>query len=689
MRAVSLVLASCLVGACGGAPAAPAKPTPGPAVVVAPSRPAPPSIHHALGHPADTVTPKVAFFQNAVNSQVKLSPDGKHLVWLAPRNNVPLPMLASIDDLKAASPIATDTTRPVTNVFWTADGTHILYFQDPNGDGNSHVFRYDLAGGKVIDLVPIKGARVDLLGIGPRKPNLLVVGINDRDPSWDDIYDVDIKTGDRKRIFVNTEQVTQFTLDNNLVPRVGMKVLADGSAQLLLTTADSKLVPWDTIPAAERDTTRFLGIDPTDQVGWMTDSRDRDTAAMFAVDLRTKKRRLLAEDAHVDAVTGFVDPATFEIAGVGFNDLRQGWKIIAKKVQPDAAALDAISQGAWEITSATRDGAQWLVQVTGDIQPSTYYLYDRKARKAKLLMTEAPALDVMALSPMQAYAIPARDGARLVAYATVPREHDPDHRGIPDHPLPAILMIGPDPSVRLVWTYNAVHQWLAARGYVVITTNTRGASGFGKAFAHAGDRQWGRAMQDDLVDVVRALVAKQVVDPAKVCIAGISYGGYAALTGLERDADTFACGIDILGPTDLAEAAKQVPLQVVPMFVQHIGDPTTPDGLAALKAISPVTHADAITKPILLINSAEPGTTKQAQEIIDLLVKHHAPVTYLTFPDEAGGSIDKPANSFAMLAVFEAYLSEQLGGPFEPMAPEARAASSLTAVIGGERVPGL
>jgi len=456
MRAVSLVLAVGVV-ACGGAPASPAgKPTTGAAAGAAPTPAAPataaPSpVHHALGHPADTVTPKVAFFQNPVNTLVKLSPDGKHLVWLAPRNNVPLPVLAPIDNLNAGTPIATDTTRPVTNVFWTADGAHILYFQDPGGDGNSHVFRYDLEGGKVIDLVPIKGARIDLLGVGPKKPNLLVVGINDRDPNWDDIYDIDIKTGDRKRIFVNTEQVTQFTLDNQLAPRVAMKVLADGSAQLLLTSGDGKLVPWDTIPAADRDTTRFLGLDPTNQVGWMTDGRDRDTAAMFAVDLKTKKRKLLAEDAHVDAVTGFVDPATFDIAGVGFDDLRQGWKIIAKKLAPDAAALDAISHGAWEITSATRDGNQWVVQVTGDVQPSSYYLYDRKTRKAKLLMTESPALDAMALSPMQAYELTARDGTRLVAYATVPREHDPDHKGIPDHPLPAILMIGPDPTVRLVW----------------------------------------------------------------------------------------------------------------------------------------------------------------------------------------------------------------------------------------------
>jgi dipeptidyl aminopeptidase/acylaminoacyl peptidase len=295
----------------------------------------------------------------------------------------------------------------------------------------------------------------------------------------------------------------------------------------------------------------------------------------------------------------------------------------------------------------------------------------------------------MALSSMTPFEVIARDGLRLVAFATVPREHDLGHTGVPDHPLPAVIMLGPDPSQRLVWTYNPIHQWLASRGYVVLTTNTRGAGGFGKAFLQAGGRQWGRKMQDDIIDVLKAAIAKGMIDPTKVCIAGLSYGGYAALMGLARDGDLFACGIDVLGPTDLEASAKLIPPQLAQVFSARIGDPSTADGLAALRQVSPQALAGNITKPLLVVQSADRASAEMVTKFVDALVTHKAPVSYLTFPDEQADEIDKPGNSYAMLGVIEAFLSEQLGGPFEPLPPEAMAGTSLTAVVGGERVPGL
>jgi hypothetical protein len=332
MRAVSLglVIAACACGGGEGRPVAPHTPGTGSGAGAATgsdaagSAGAAPKVH-AQGHPASTLTPRVAFFQNATNSGARLSPDGKQIVWLAPRNNVPLPLLAPIDNLKAASPVAADTTRPVTGVYWTADGKHLLYQQDPTGDGNQHLFRYDVADGKAIDLVPIKGARVDLLGIGPRKPNVVIVGMNDRDSQWDDLYSVDLKTGDKKRIVVNSDDISQFILDDDLVPRFGAKQAADGSGELVTITPKGAFEHWDAFTAEDAASTRLLGIDPTGKIVWMLDARLRDTAAVFAVDIKTKKKKLLAEDPHVDAISGFVNPVTLDLAAVGFYDLRGTW----------------------------------------------------------------------------------------------------------------------------------------------------------------------------------------------------------------------------------------------------------------------------------------------------------------------------------------------------------------------------
>ena len=127
------------LAACGGTAAVPApKPTPKPAPA--------PAIPHAQGNPSPTVPDRVQFFHDPVNTQVRISPDGKRLAWIVPRNNVPLPVFSPVDDLKSTTPAATDTTRAVTGVFWTPDSNHLIYLQD-QGDGSSHVFRYDFADG--------------------------------------------------------------------------------------------------------------------------------------------------------------------------------------------------------------------------------------------------------------------------------------------------------------------------------------------------------------------------------------------------------------------------------------------------------------------------------------------------------------------------------------------------------------
>ena len=147
--------------------------------------------------------------------------------------------------------------------------------------------------------------------------------------------------------------------------------------------------------------------------------------------------------------------------------------------------------------------------------------------------------------------------------------------------MPLALCVHGGPWARDGFGYNALHQWLANRGYAVLSVNFRASTGFGKAFVTAGDGEWGARMQDDLFDAVDALVAQKLVDPAKVAILGGSYGGYAALAGLAFTPKRFACGVDIVGPSNLETLLASIPPYWEPMkalFHRAVGDPSRPRG---------------------------------------------------------------------------------------------------------------
>jgi dipeptidyl aminopeptidase/acylaminoacyl peptidase len=181
--------------------------------------------------------------------------------------------------------------------------------------------------------------------------------------------------------------------------------------------------------------------------------------------------------------------------------------------------------------------------------------------------------------------------------------------------------------------YNGYHQWLANRGYAVLSVNYRGSTGFGKAYISAADLQWGSKMHDDLIDAVDWAVKNGVTTKDKVAIMGGSYGGYATLAGLTFTPDTFVCGVDIVGPSNLATLLKTIPAYWEPIklqFYKRMGDPTTPEGQKLLHDASPLFKADAIKKPLLIGQGANDPRVNQAEsdQIVKAMADKKIPVTY-------------------------------------------------------------
>src|SRR5665213_659365 len=304
-------------------------------------------------------------------------------------------------------------------------------------------------------------------------------------------------------------------------------------------------------------------------------------------------------------------------------------------------------------------------------------------------MVSRKALVGKALASMRPVVLTSRDGLKMVSYLSLPKEVKGEK---PEKPLPMVLLVHGGPWARDGWGFNPYHQLLTDRGYAVLSVNFRGSTGFGKKFVNAGNFEWGRKMHDDLLDAVDWAVKEKIADPAKVAIMGGSYGGYAALAGLTFTPDVFACGVDIVGPSNLNTLLSSIPAYWEAMRVQlhkRVGDPTTPEGQALLKARSPLTRADAIVRPLLIGQGANDPRVKQAEsdQIVTAMQSKSIPVTYVLFPDEGHG-FARPENSIAFYAAAEHFLAACLGGRAEPFG-DAVTASTMTVPEGAEFAPGL
>ena len=302
------------------------------------------------------------------------------------------------------------------------------------------------------------------------------------------------------------------------------------------------------------------------------------------------------------------------------------------------------------------------------------------------------ALENLSLAKMHSVVIESRDGLDLVNYYTLPIGSDSDSDGRPDEPLPMVLLVHGGPWARVTWDYDPWQQWLANRGYVVFSTNFRGSTGYGKDFINAGNLEWGGKMNNDLIDAVNWTIQEGIADPDRVAIMGGSYGGYATLWGMTNTPDTFACGVDLVGISNLTSFFETIPPYWQPqidLWATRMGDARTEEGRAFLTKRSPLTYVDRIEKPLLISQGANDPRVKQAEsdQIVQAMQDANIPVTYLLYTDEGHG-FARPENWQSFFAVTETFLAEHLGGRYEPIGDDLEG-SSVTVPVGAEEVPGL
>ncbi|MCP4981105.1 MAG: S9 family peptidase [Gammaproteobacteria bacterium] len=643
-----------------------------------------------IDHSDLPLIPRKLLFSNPDRASVTISPDGSQLMWLAPLDGVLNIWIAPRETPAAARAITKDCGQGIRSCFWTYNKDIVLSLQDKNGDENWHLYAIEPASGKSVDLTPFEGVRAEFYTRRPSYPNDVIVGLNHRNPKWHDIYRINIVTGECNLILEHNRFLGIVT-DNNLEIRLAAEMAEDGGL-IYHRLVDGKWQPWQIIPAEDMLTTNIAGFDKTNETLYMRDSRERNTSALVAINLATGKKTALATDDKADIAGVALHPSERNIQAVTFFHERMCRQILDKSVEADFALLHDPDKGDLGLTSRSHDDNFWIVCYTLDNAPLSYYLYERQKACTKYLFTHRKALENHKLAKMNPVWIKARDSLDLLGYYSLPPGTDNQKTGIPDQPLPLVFTPHGGPWGRDYWSFHGWHQWLANRGYAVLSVNFRASTGFGKAFVNAGNLEWGDKIILDQQDAVQWAVDTGIADPSRLAVFGGSFGGYSALAGLTFTPELFACGVDLVGIANLVTWMQTLPAYWEPMrglFSERVGDLDSVEGRTLLEKHSPINYVDRICKPLLVGQGANDPRVKQAEsdQIVRAMQAKGIPVTYALYPDEGHGFV-RPQNNLSFYSLVEAFLAKHIGGRCEPIGNDFEGSSAMI-LAGVEQIPGL
>ena len=635
--------------------------------------------------------PRELIFGNPTYSSVQISHDGELVSYLAPLDGVMNIWVAPADDIGAAKAVTSDTGRGIRGYGWVAGMNRLVYIQDKGGDENFLLYGVDPATGEETNYTPFENTRVRFIASDEDIPGKQIIGINNRDPRWHDAYELDIETGELTLIYENTDDFGSFVFDNDLKLRFAQKSTSAGGAEYYQRTDDG----WDLFMEVSPDdlyTTTLAGFSEDNETLYVIESVGRDTGALFAMDMASGDKTLIASDDRADIGGTWRDSETGEPYVYAVTYDKTQYTALDARGEEILAKLNDRFEGEVSLASTTQDDSTWVIVNTEADKVPTYYVWDREAETFTRLFAVRPELEDKTLASMTPEFIESRDGLTLVSYLTLPPGSDSDGDGRPDKPVPMVLNVHGGPWARDFYGYNSTAQWLSNRGYAVLRVNFRGSTGFGKSFVNAGDLEWGLKMHDDLIDAVDWAVDQGVTNEDTIAIIGGSYGGYATLAGLTITPETFACGVDIVGPSNLKTLLDSIPPyweSFRRVLEKRVGDPNTDEGLAILEAASPLNKVDAISKPLLIGQGANDPRVKQAEsdQIVTAMQEKGIPVTYVLFPDEGHG-FARPENRLAFYGVAEGFLSTCLGGRAEAIGDDFNG-SSLTVPAGADVIDGL
>jgi dipeptidyl aminopeptidase/acylaminoacyl peptidase len=621
------------------------------------------------------------FFRHPAYSYMTLSPDGTSIAALAPvvgRQNV------VVIDVKTrqAKPITGERTRDIVEVHWVNSNRLVVR------TGTLSTAAFESKGGALYSInkdgsntrMLAEGGSDEQMGGGFRVTARAMQIVRTMPGESNDIIGLEhvfspgaaSRTGQLFRVDTTTSRRTELSggkpdsgeseswvVDNRGVPRA---LVTYSGGRLRIYYRAGVDAPWRKLDEYAYTSPGWapLAVSDDGKSLIVSDQRTRDKAAIVRYDPETKSfGDVLAAHPQVDLRDLLYSEG--RAVGVRFNADRIGQAWFDDDLARIQRGVDAAFPDKVNLLSWSRDRSLVLVTSFGDTTPGSFYLFDTKARKMEWLLDRAPWIKPEELAPMRPVRYTARDGLVIPAYLTLPKGREKN--------APLVVMVHGGPWVDGdTWGYHPEVQFLASRGYAVLQPNFRGTTRYGWKHFASSFGQWGLAMQDDVTDGVKWAVAEGIADPARVCIYGASYGGYAAMMALAKEPGLFRCGVNYVGVTDLdffltASWADYAYSDFIQFSVKDMVGDARKDA-ERIRTTSPVNLAARIKAPVLMAYGGvdfrvpiEHGTRMRSA-----LERHGGKPVWIVAEDEAHGFQD-PKNQKIFYEAMEKFLRESLGAP--------------------------
>ena len=601
------------------------------------------------------------FFRNSERTSFQLSPDGRHLAYLAPyenRMNVYVRPLGGDTDQPLR--VTEETARDVAGYCW-ADNERLLFMKDVGGDENYQLFGVRCDGSDLRAYTPFPGVRTALLDDLEEQPDVVMIEMNRRNPEVFDPYRLNLRTGELTLLAENPGNYQGWMTDHQGRLRAATAIVDGVNTQLLYRDTEDE--PFRVVLTTNFKTTvNFLLFTPDDKQVYAVSNRDRDKLALVLMDpASATELEVLYEDERYDVSSIMYSRKRKKLLSVYCTGHKEPVRHYFD--EEERALRERIKRHFphHRVAVADTDKAEenYLLYAGGDRTRGAYYHYVPQTDTLTLLAELAPWLHEEDMAEMHAVTYTTRDGLTIEAYLSLPYGLTPATA----RNLPVVIHPHGGPWARDTWGYSSVVQFLCNRGYAVMRMNFRGSTGYGRRFLEASYKQWGLRMQDDITDAVEWLKAQGIADPKRIAIYGASYGGYATLAGVAFTPKLYACGVDYVGVSNLFTFMQTIPpywRPMLEMMYEQVGNPET--DREQLAATSPALHADRIEVPLFIAQGAnDPRVNKaESDQMVAALRERGVEVEYMVKEDEGHG-FSQEENRFDFYRAMEAFLAKHLG----------------------------
>lgn len=598
-----------------------------------------------------------------------LSPDGASLLWA---------QAVGSDTGLAVRPVEGGPTRTFATGYlarpggpvwaWLPDSRHVVYLKDLRGDENTQLHVLDTRGGaEPWHVTPWPGVRSYFVSRGPRGSSKFLFASNRRDRATMDLYEADASTRGIREVARSDGQVLAWIVsaDDELAGRVRQLAPQDGSdIAVELLEADGR---WRTLRTVGGwDTYRLHRVEPKQRKAWGVSNVGRDKSALVEVDLDTGRETVLASHPVVDLGNVFYarfhsGPVAY-VTDAGLPEAHYVDAALGREIEQ--AGERALAAGALDEKprvvqpqSSSEDGRRWVLRALGDYDEAELLL-DRHTGQVTRLDPKEPERR-LALSPEQPFSFTASDGRTVHGYIIRPR-------GVAG-PVPLVVQIHGGPWARDQWNSAGFSssQFLANRGYAVLSVNYRGSTGYGRAHLEAGKLESFGRVQQDIAEAAQWAIAQGIADPQRMAVLGGSYGGFSVMAQLIQQRHDWKCGVNVVGVANWARVIENWPpfWRNRHMFEAFYGDVRKPEERERMLQMSPITHIDRITAPMLVIHGANDIRVlrQDSDDVVAALRKLGRPVEYLSFDNE-GHQVRRWRNRLEMFRRIEDTLATCLGG---------------------------